>query len=126
MIEEDGTTGPLPLLVNSADVAPQNLTLSGISSNPALVPTTNIFFSGCGANRTVTVVPLPNRSGTTTITVVVSDGITNATLAFERLARLREEHGYTLVHPFDDRFVIAGAGTATWELLEDVPDLDTA
>src|SRR5947209_399428 len=48
----------------------------------------------------------------------------NATLAFERLARLREEHGYTLVHPFDDPFVIAGAGTATWELLEDVPDLD--
>jgi threonine dehydratase len=51
-------------------------------------------------------------------------GITNATQAFERLARLREEHGYTLVHPFDDPFVIAGAGTATWELLEDVPDLD--
>jgi threonine dehydratase len=51
-------------------------------------------------------------------------GITNATEAFERLARLREEHGYTLVHPFDDPFVIAGAGTATWELLEEVPDLD--
>jgi threonine dehydratase len=51
-------------------------------------------------------------------------GVTNATLAFERLARLREKHGYTLVHPFDDPFVIAGAGTATWELLEDVPDLD--
>jgi threonine dehydratase len=55
---------------------------------------------------------------------IEKDGITNATLAFERLARLREEHGYTLVHPFDDPFVIAGAGTATWELLEDVPDLD--
>ncbi|HSS51400.1 MAG TPA: pyridoxal-phosphate dependent enzyme [Thermoanaerobaculia bacterium] len=55
---------------------------------------------------------------------IEKDGVTNATLAFERLARLREEHGYTLVHPFDDPFVIAGAGTATWELLEDVPDLD--
>ena len=56
---------------------------------------------------------------------IEKEGVTNATLAFERLARLREEHGYTLVHPFDDPFVIAGAGTATWELLEDVPDLDT-
>jgi threonine dehydratase len=55
---------------------------------------------------------------------IEKDGVTNATLAFERLARLREEHGYTLVHPFDDPFVIAGAGTATWELLEDVSDLD--
>lgn len=55
---------------------------------------------------------------------IEKEGITNATQAFERLARLREEHGYTLVHPFDDPFVIAGAGTATWELLEDVPDLD--
>ena len=54
---------------------------------------------------------------------IEKEGVTNATQAFERLARLREEHGYTLVHPFDDPFVIAGAGTATWELLEDVPDL---
>lgn len=55
---------------------------------------------------------------------VEKEGITDATQAFERLARLREEHGYTLVHPFDDPYVIAGAGTATWELLEEVPDLD--
>lgn len=55
---------------------------------------------------------------------VEKDGITDATQAFERLARLRSEHGYTLVHPFDDPFVIAGAATATWELLEEVPDLD--
>ena len=55
---------------------------------------------------------------------IEKEGITNATQAFERLARLREEHGYTLVHPFDDPFVIAGAGTASWELLEDAPDLD--
>ena len=56
---------------------------------------------------------------------IEKEGITNATQAFERLERLRSEHGYTLVHPFDDPFVIAGAGTATWELLEDAPDLDT-
>jgi len=55
---------------------------------------------------------------------IEKDGVTNATQAFERLARLRSEHGYTLVHPFDDPFVIAGAATATWELLEEVPDLD--
>ena len=51
-------------------------------------------------------------------------GITDATEAFARLAELRAAHGYTLVHPFDDPHVIAGAGTATWELLEDEPDLE--
>lgn len=55
---------------------------------------------------------------------IEKEGITNATQAFERLDRLRKEHGYTLVHPFDDPFVIAGAGTATWELLEEAPDLE--
>jgi threonine dehydratase len=55
---------------------------------------------------------------------IEKDGITDATLAFERLAKLRAEHGYTLVHPFDDPLVVAGAATATWELLEEVPDLD--
>jgi len=51
-------------------------------------------------------------------------GITNATQAFARLAELQAAHGYTLVHPFDDPLVVAGAATATWELLEDEPELD--
>jgi threo-3-hydroxy-L-aspartate ammonia-lyase len=37
---------------------------------------------------------------------------------------LAEERRLTLVPPFDDPFVIAGQGTATLELLEDVGDLD--
>ncbi len=52
------------------------------------------------------------------------EGVTNATQAFARLAALREAHGLTLIHPFDDAMVIAGAGTATWELLEQAPPLD--
>jgi threonine dehydratase len=55
---------------------------------------------------------------------IEKEGITNATQAFARLAELQAEHGYTLVHPFDDPLVVAGAATAAWELLEEVPDLD--
>ena len=55
---------------------------------------------------------------------IEKDGITSATLAFARLHELIAEHGYTLVHPFDDPLVIAGAATATCELIEDCPDLD--
>ena len=45
--------------------------------------------------------------------------------AFGRLAVLLEESGRTLVHPFDDPTVIAGAGTVGLELLEDAPDVET-
>ena len=39
-------------------------------------------------------------------------------------AQVLAEQGGSLVHPFNDGRVIAGQGTATLELLEDVPDLD--
>ncbi|HEY8020833.1 MAG TPA: pyridoxal-phosphate dependent enzyme [Thermoanaerobaculia bacterium] len=55
---------------------------------------------------------------------VESAGIADATAAFLRVAELREAHGYTLIHPFDDPEVIAGAATAAWELLEEVADLE--
>jgi threonine dehydratase len=38
--------------------------------------------------------------------------------------RVRVSTGATLIHPFDDAAVIAGQGTATLELLDQVPDLD--
>ena len=40
------------------------------------------------------------------------------------VAKLIDEHGYFLIHPFDNDQVIAGQGTATLELLEDEPALD--
>lgn len=40
------------------------------------------------------------------------------------VARLMAEHGYALVHPFDDWRVIAGQGTAALELLDQAGPLD--
>jgi threonine dehydratase/serine racemase len=42
----------------------------------------------------------------------------------ETTARLLEETGAVLVHPYDNAVVIAGQGTAARELLQEVPDLD--
>jgi threonine dehydratase len=44
--------------------------------------------------------------------------------AFDRLAELIDETGRTLVHPFDDPIVLAGAGTVGLEVEEDAPDAD--
>ena len=48
----------------------------------------------------------------------------NPTDAFERLHELIAETGRTLVHPFDDPVVIAGAGTVGLEVEEDAPEAD--
>lgn len=42
----------------------------------------------------------------------------------ETCARIQQETGATLVHPYADRNVIAGQGTAALELLQQVPGLD--
>ncbi|RHJ92600.1 threonine ammonia-lyase [Parabacteroides bouchesdurhonensis] len=44
--------------------------------------------------------------------------------AYKKALELRDEEGYTFIHPFDDDDVIAGQGTIGLELLEQLPELD--
>ena len=76
------STGAIPFTVGDAQTAPGSLTLTRTSSNTALVPNGNIVFGGSGANRTVTVTPAAGQTGSTTITVTVSDGALTAQDSF--------------------------------------------
>ena len=74
--------------VSDVETPPDQLILTGTSGNTTLVPDENIVFSGGSllsslarsvsttqdSNRTVTITPASGQSGTTTITVTVSDG----------------------------------------------------
>lgn len=44
--------------------------------------------------------------------------------AYQKALSLRDENGYTFIHPFDDPDVIAGQGTIALELYEQIPDMD--
>lgn len=44
--------------------------------------------------------------------------------AYAKAIQLRDEHGYTFVHPFDDPKVIAGQGTIGLEILDQMPDVE--
>ena len=44
--------------------------------------------------------------------------------AYNKAIQLKDEKGYTFIHPFDDENVIAGQGTIGLELLEQLPDAD--
>jgi threonine dehydratase len=48
----------------------------------------------------------------------------NPVEAWDRLNELIEETGRTLIHPFDDPAIMAGAGTVGLEIEEDAPDTD--
>lgn len=78
-IPEDGATGALPFMVRDLESTPGSLVVTGASSNPNLVPVSNLVFGGSGSNRTVNITPAPDRFGTATITVLVRDAsATNA------------------------------------------------
>lgn len=44
--------------------------------------------------------------------------------AYQKALQLRDEKGYTFVHPFDDELVIAGQGTIGLEILDEMPDVE--
>jgi hypothetical protein len=74
VINEDTSTGPIPFTIADRETAAASLLLSASSSDPTLLPVTNIVFGGSGANRTVTLAPLTNASGSALVTIRVSDG----------------------------------------------------
>ena len=44
--------------------------------------------------------------------------------AYNRALELKEERGYTFVHPFDDEYVISGQGTIGLEIMNEMSDMD--
>ncbi len=66
------STGPIPATLSGGSST--NYFLSASSSNPLLLPNQNIVLGGSGANRTVTLTPLPYESGVAGITLVVTNG----------------------------------------------------
>lgn len=44
--------------------------------------------------------------------------------AYNKALELKEERGYTFVHPFDDEYVIAGQGTIGLEIMNEMSDVD--
>ena len=54
---------------------------------------------------------------------IVIDGATLSE-STTRAKALAAEHGFTLIHPYDDPLVIAGQGTTALEFLEQAPELD--
>jgi threonine dehydratase len=66
----------------------------------------------------------PKRAAAQGYGATIDQEAAGPTEVFERLAKLQEETGRVLVHPFDDPLVAAGQGTVGLEIREDLPEVD--
>lgn len=73
-VRENETLADVPFTVGDVETPADELLLTGTSSNQGLVANADITFGGSGANRTVSVTPTFFQSGTTVITITVTDG----------------------------------------------------
>jgi hypothetical protein len=81
-VSAGNAAGPLSFTVSDKETAAGSLTVTGSSANTTLVPNANIVFGGSGATRTVKVTPAANQTGSTTITIKVSDGTNTTSTSF--------------------------------------------
>jgi surface-anchored protein len=70
---ESTATTAIAFTVGDVETPAASLSMSGSSSNPALVPNGNIVFGGSGTSRTLTITPAAGLSGTATISLTVTD-----------------------------------------------------
>ncbi|WP_437205752.1 sugar-binding protein [Planctomicrobium sp. SH664] len=83
-IVQNTSTGAISFTIGDVETAAGSLTVTATSSNTTLVPnnSANLVLGGSGANRTLNVIPALGQTGTSTITVTVSDGTTTTSDTF--------------------------------------------
>lgn len=81
-----------------------NLTVTATSSNQTLIPSASCVIGGSGASRTITCTPATGQSGTSTITVTVSDGSVTASDTFVLTVEARGDVFNSMAIPTDTTY----------------------
>lgn len=82
-IDRGNAFEPIAFVIGDEESVAQDLSVSVTSSNAGLIPLENITVSGSGTDRSLLVTPALNAMGSSTITVIVSDGSGEAMRTFE-------------------------------------------
>ncbi|GJM30113.1 MAG: hypothetical protein DHS20C17_27480 [Cyclobacteriaceae bacterium] len=82
-IEQNATMGPITFVVGDDKTSVDDINTSATSSNQQLVENRDLILGGSGANRTISLTPNTNMTGTATITITVSDGPNQTTGSFQ-------------------------------------------
>jgi hypothetical protein len=71
-----------PVVVDDVDTPSGALTLGAASSNPSLLPSSAIAFSGTGWDRRITLTPAAGQTGSADVTITASDGAATGAAVF--------------------------------------------
>ncbi len=77
-----GGSNPVAFTIGDAETPAGQLLVSVTTSNGSLIPNQNVILSGVGSSRNVVVTPLTGLSGSSTITVYVTDGVNTVSDSF--------------------------------------------
>ncbi len=80
VVNEDTAAGPIAFTVGDEETS--NLVVTATSLNAGLVPAANITLGGAGINRTLTLLPATNQSGSAAIVVTADDGAASTSTTF--------------------------------------------
>jgi hypothetical protein len=95
----DTATAPISFTIGDAETAASNLTVTALSSNTTILPSSGIALAGTNTARTITLTPAPGQAGNVLVTISVSDGflVTNRSFVLSVLPSA----GTLFVEPFN-------------------------
>ena len=83
VVEQGTSFQSIPFAIGDQETAADQLSISIASSNQGLVPSSNITLSGTGSNRSLSVSPVLNTLGNSTLTITIGDGTAYITQSFD-------------------------------------------
>ncbi|GDY11653.1 hypothetical protein LBMAG53_05310 [Planctomycetota bacterium] len=74
---------PIPFTISDPETAADKLTVTATSSNASVIPASGVVLSGTGSTRWINLLPNAWVTGTSAITVTVSDGTNSTSTGFK-------------------------------------------
>jgi hypothetical protein len=72
-VNQDTMVGPVPVVILAATNRATDFAVGAVAADGALVPAGNIMISGTGLQRSLTLMPASDQTGSTSITVTLRD-----------------------------------------------------
>ena len=82
LTSNEDVAASVTVAVGASRTALDNVIIQASSSDTTIVPNSNILITGSGADRNISLIPVTDISGSTTITVTVSDGVLSSSESF--------------------------------------------
>lgn len=106
-VNEDSNLSNIPIFISDIDNSLVcNAALSAASTNPGLLPIGNVIFGGTAPNCTMTLIPILDQNGSTTVTLTLTDGslVSNDTFTLN----VNPINDLPYISPFSNALVVMG------------------